>query len=293
MEPSMLLVLSIALIGDIFVFFASTVLLAHKKTIALLEKYATPFAAGALLAAAFIDFLHDGVEHYEPMIVLTGALVGILFFFLLEGWLHWFHHHSKEHYEAESEHHTEKDPILVLATGGNWLHNFIDGAAIAAAFLVSTTTGIVTTIAVALHEIPREIADSGFLLRRGMKRRGVIFVHGMAVIVTAIGVVLFYQTASRNDTFLAWLIGITAGFFIYIAASDIIPSINQSRSRSAKKFIDYQVLLVILGALLVGVGVTVAHKYIDAHATHAAEHGNEQCVLDHVLDDSAPTTECL
>lgn len=257
------LVLAISLAGDIVVFLSSVVLLAHKKTIAFLTKYATPFAAGALLAAAFLDFLHDGVEHYEPLTVLLAALVGLLFFFVLEGWLHWFHHHSKEPFEPASGgdvHHHEADPIVALAAGGNWLHNFIDGAAIAAAFLVSVSAGIITTIAVAMHEIPREMADSGYLLKRGLGRRGVLMVHGVAIAVTALGTILFYTLGRHSTTLLALLIGSTAGFFIYIAASDIIPSINQSRNE--KKLIDWQVILVVLGALIVGAAVLIAHHFI-------------------------------
>lgn len=265
MQASLWLVLVISLIGDVIVFLTSTILLAHKTTIAFLTKYATPFAAGALLAAAFLDFLHDGVEHYEPLTVLLAALIGLLFFFVLEGWLHWFHHHSKEPFEPKTgseAHHHEADPIVALAAGGNWLHNFIDGAAIAAAFLVSISAGIITTIAVALHEIPREIADSGYLLKRGLKRRGVLLVHGVAIVVTALGTTLFYTLGRHSETLLAVLIGSTAGFFIYIAASDIIPSINQARSEN--KFIDWQVLLVILGAVIVGTAVLIAHHFIPA-----------------------------
>lgn len=261
MHPSIYEVLAISLAGDIIVFFASTFLLLHKQIVRFLATYATPFAAGALLAAAFLDFLHDGVEHYEPLTIMIAALVGIIFFFLLEGWLHWFHHHSVEPYEAASAHKDSADPVVVLATAGNWIHNFIDGAAIAAAFLVSSTTGVVTTIAVALHEIPREMADSGYLLKRGMRRRGVIMVHGVAILVTAVGTLLFYTTARRSSMLIAWLLGSTAGFFIYIAASDIIPSINESRKKP--QIFDVQSLLVILGAVLVGSVVVIAHHFID------------------------------
>ncbi len=259
-HPTLLLVLAISLIGDVAVFLSSTVLLAHKKTVAWLEKYATPFAAGALLSAAFLDFLHDGAEHYEVLTIMIAALSGLLFFFLLEGWLHWFHHHSKEPFEDTQAHGKKGEPIVILVTTGNWLHNFIDGAAIAAAFLINVGVGITTTIAVAFHEIPREMADSGYLLKRGMSRAKVVGVHGVAIIVTAIGTILFYQTARGNEALLAWLIGSTAGFFIYVSASDIIPSINESREES--KFIDWQVGLVLLGALMVGAAVLIAHHFI-------------------------------
>lgn len=260
MHTSIWIVLAVALVGDFLVFFTSTLFLTQQRSVDLLVKYATPFAAGALLSAAFLDFLHDGVEHYEPLTVLMAALCGIIFFFLLEGWLHWFHHHSHEPFEDNDTHNHSSEPITVLAVSGNLLHNFIDGAAIAAAFLISPSAGVIATIAVAMHEIPREIADSGYLLQRGMKRKSVIVMHGAAIAVTAIGTAIFYLTAQRNETLLAWLLGSTAGFFIYVAASDIIPNINQNRKKNV--LIDWQSLLVVLGAVFVGAAVLIAHNFI-------------------------------
>lgn len=261
MKVSFALVLAVSLAGDIVVFIAATLLLTHKKVVNGLIRYATPFAAGALLAAAFLDFLHDGVKNYDALSVLCAALIGLIFFFVLDGVLHWFHHHSKEAFE-KSHDHAKAEPVVALAAAGNWLHNFIDGAAIAAAFLINPGTGIVTTIAVALHEIPREMADSGYFLSRGMGRRGVIGVHGLAIIFTTIGTALFFFTGRSSATILAWLLGSTAGFFIYIGASDIMPSIKQSRQNP--KLFDEQILMVILGALIVGIVITVAHHYIAA-----------------------------
>ena len=257
---SLLFVLSVALLGDVIVFFASTLFLTNKKLIRGLTRYATPFAAGALLAAAFVDFLHEAVEQYDPLQVMLAALVGVIGFFLLEGWLHWFHHHSQEPFEKAHSHEEKAEPVALLATLGNWLHNFIDGAAIAAAFLVNPTTGIITTLAVALHEIPREVADSGYLLQRGMSRMKVIGVHGIAILVTALGTTIFYLTGQTNPTFLAWLLGSTAGFFIYIAASDIIPSIRSNRT--PEKVLDLQAGLVVLGAVLVSTVIIAAHHFI-------------------------------
>ncbi len=260
MNVSFWTVLAVSLIGDILVFGLATIFLAHKKVVNLLVRFATPFAAGSLLAAAFLDFLHDGVEHYEPYTILLAALCGVVFFFVLDGVLHWFHHHSKEGFEGDHE-HAKTEPVVALAAAGNWLHNFIDGAAIAAAFLVNVQTGVVTTIAVALHEIPREIADSGYFLSRGLKRRGVIGVHAIAILFTAVGTALFFFTGRSSATVLAWLLGSTAGFFIYIGASDIMPNIKQSRKD--QKLFDYQILMVILGALIVGTVISVAHRWID------------------------------
>jgi zinc and cadmium transporter len=258
MNASLLTVLLVSIAGDVIVFLSSSVLLTRQRSVNILARYATPFAAGALLAAAFLDFLRDGVTDHDPTVVLLAALAGIIFFFLLEGWLHWFHHHSVSSMEPTHEH--ERDPITVLVTIGNWIHNFIDGAAIAGAFLISVPTGIITTFAVALHEIPREVADSGYLLNKGFRRRGVLFVHGGAIIITAIGTTIFYTLAKGRTAILAWLLGSSAGFFIYVAVSDIIPSINNSRQKG--KVFDYQSLLLVSGAVIVGSVILLAHAFI-------------------------------
>ncbi len=86
-------VLIFSLIGGVFSLFAAIVLINNRKTAGVLAKYATPFAAGVLLAAAFADLLPEALHETdgEPRSVLTWALVGVLAFFMLERFLRFFH----------------------------------------------------------------------------------------------------------------------------------------------------------------------------------------------------------
>jgi zinc transporter ZupT len=52
---------------------------------------------------------------------------------------------------------------------GDFLHNFTDGLAIGSSFAISTSLGITSTFAMAMHELPHEIGDFAFLLKRGYK----------------------------------------------------------------------------------------------------------------------------
>src|SRR3990167_10511557 len=79
-----------SLIGGVFSLIGGLLLLSRKKTAELLAAYATPFAAGALLAAVFLDLLHEGVEKADPNTVLSAALIGVILFFLFERYLRWF-----------------------------------------------------------------------------------------------------------------------------------------------------------------------------------------------------------
>jgi zinc and cadmium transporter len=246
-------VILFSLIGGLFSLVGGVLLLASKKRADIIAKYATPFAAGALLAAAFIDLLREAAHQGAAVIALEYTLVGILAFFLLERAIHWFHHHIR--------HGDEKDAKVPLIIISDTLHNFIDGIAIAAGFLVSPTSGMVVTLAVAAHEIPQEIGDFGLLIAKGLKRGRVLLINALSALATTVAAVAFFGLGRWTEISLGGILGLTAGFFIYIAVSDIIPSIHAGE---AKRFIGWQSTLLLIGAILV-TGVTlILHEFIEA-----------------------------
>lgn len=263
-------VIFFSLIGGVFSLIGGILLLSHKKGAKLLAVYATPFAAGALLGAAFLDLLKEGLENGSAETVLHWTLGGLLVFFLLESLLNWFHHHH-EHGEGHV------DPTVSFVIFGDTLHNFIDGAAIAAAFLISTPTGIVTTLAVAAHEIPQEIGDFGLMLSKGLSRLKALMVNVFSAFATTIGAILFFTLGKNNETLLTALLGLTAGFFIYIAVSDIIPTIHESKNR---RTLNIKSLLLLAGVAVVAITTNIAHKYVetdtsgqvDTHVEQQASH---------------------
>lgn len=247
-------ILFFSLIGGVISLAGGFLLLSSKKEAQKLARYATPFAAGALLAAVFLDLLPEGLEVSTTDTVLTSAIVGVVIFFLAERILHWFHHHH--------QHTGAPDPTVGLIIAGDTLHNALDGVAIAAAFLVSVPTGIVTTLAVAAHEIPQEIGDFGLLLHKGMAKRKVILVNVMSALATTLLAVFTFWLGSDESLPLGPLLGLTAGFLLYIAMSDIIPDIHENASK--KKLLDWQPLMLILGVVVVGLMINVLHGYIDS-----------------------------
>lgn len=209
-----------------------------------LAVYATPFAAGALLAAVFLDLLKEGLKAASSNTVLLSALLGILVFFLAERFLHWFHHHHQ---------HEDKDPSIGLIIIGDTVHNALDGIAIAAAFLISVPTGIVTTLAVATHEIPLEIGDFGLLISKGMSRIKVLMVNIFSALATTVAAVVTFSLGSEDALPIGAIVGVSAGFLLYIALSDIIPDIHENTSD--KKLFAPQPLLLLLGVVFVGVSI--------------------------------------
>lgn len=261
-----------SLIGGLFSLIGGMLLLSRVSLARKLAQYATPFAAGALLAAVFLDLLKEGVEVGSADTVFAATLAGILIFFLAERFLRWFHHHH-EHPDKKS------DPSISLIIAGDTLHNAMDGVAIASAFLISVPTGIVTTLAVAAHEIPQEIGDFGLLLHKGMRRSRVLLVNAVSALATTLMAVLTFSLGSDDRLPVGVLLGVSAGFLLYIALSDVIPSIHEKAR--GKKFVELQTFLLLLGVAIVGLAINISHQYI--HEDH--DHGCESSEHIHEADE--------
>lgn len=206
------------------------------------------FAAGVLLATTFLELLPEAVHRNhsgDNFFIATLAAMGA--FFLLERFLHGFHTHGGDHAAVSGQ--------LILI--GDTLHNFIDGVIIAAAFLVDPTFGVTATLAVAAHEIPQEIADFGILLRSGFSRRRALLLNFLSGLSAVFGALLCIAFQASIEQHLAWYMAATAGMFIYIAASDLMPELHHSHTRHEWRF----AAPIFLGmALIAALGLVVPHR---------------------------------
>ena len=266
-----------SLIGGLFSLIGGVLLLGSARLAKFLARFGMPFAAGALLAAVFFDLLPEGIEQTAAETVLFATLAGIVAFYFAERFLRWFHHHHQ---------HEKSDPAVPLLIAGDTIHNALDGVAIAAAFLVSIPTGIVTTIAVAAHEIPQEIGEFGVLLNKGMRRRKVLLVNVLSSLSAVVAAVATYWLGSSESLPVGLLLGLSAGFLLYIALSDIIPALHESPE--SKKFFAWQPIILVFGVLFVGLITQLAHTYVghDDHdhttsSVHEEDDDHDEADVDH------------
>lgn len=237
----LLLIIIFTSIGSIFSLIGGLFLLSHKNFSKSLNLKLTSFAAGVLLATAFLDLFPEALERAGGGNVFIPALAGMVGFFLLERFL-WFHHHHEAHSDAR--------PSAYLVIVGDTTHNFIDGIVIAAAFLTSVPLGITTAVAVAAHEVPQEIADFSILLSQGFSKRKVLYINLLSSLFALVGAVITYFVAVSIEQYLPTIIAFTAGMFVYIASSDLIPELH----RSGEKYQTIsQVVAFLFGIILVGI----------------------------------------
>lgn len=258
------LMVAVIMLGSAVSLLGGALLFTTKKRRQQAIMLAMPFGAGALLAAAFFDLLPEAFEMGSARELLLWMLCGFLVFFLVERVAGWFHRHH-EHEDITGRHESQRRLIVF----GDFAHNAIDGAAIGAAFVANPVLGIITTIAVSAHEIPKELGTFALLLSRGWRDKTALLANILTAVATIVVAVIVYLLGSSEQLPIAILLAVTAGFFVYIAASDIIPDIHEQPRRPGM----IQAGMLILGVVLVGSLITLLHSaepHVD-HETDGAE----------------------
>ena len=207
--------------------------------------YLISFSAGALFGDVFLHLLPELVEDsgfsFEISLYILG---GILVFFVLEKIVHWQHCHmpiTKEHI------HSFAWTNLI----GDGLHNFIDGLLIASSYLVDFEVGLATTIAVLLHEIPQEIGNFGVLIYGGFSKGRALFVNFISALTAVLGAIVGLLLSNKVDGLENIFVALTAGAFIYIAGSDLIPELHKHHTGDFVRAIA-QLFVFVLGIGVMG-----------------------------------------
>lgn len=124
------------------------------------------------------------------------------------------------------------------------MHNFVDGIAIAAAFIASTPVGVATALAIFAHELPQEVGDFAVLIESGYSRRQALTYNIISGLSTLPGALPAYFFLIEMQELTPYVMAFSAASFIYIAIADLIPGLHQQTD--VKQAIS-QVLLILAG----------------------------------------------
>ncbi len=265
------MILSVILVATLLAGVGS-VWLAAALAYALLSRFTQhllSFAAGALLATAFMRLLPEafeqslqtGVSAHHLFAVL---LLGLVFFFLLDKAELWHHGHEHHHDSHSHSHEHSHEHSHAHAHSGGWavlfgdsVHAFGDGILIAAAFVADVRLGIAAAAAVMAHEVPHHVGDLVVLRQTLSNPRAALFKLSMAGGVTAIGGMVGYLLLGAMHDYLPFFLVVAASSFIYVALADLIPQLQKRLSPSATAA---QVAWLFSGiALIAALGEWVHH----------------------------------
>lgn len=192
-------------------------------------------AVGGLYGDAFIHLVPESFERLSTLRASLSVMGGLFGFFLLEKILRRRDLHHRRHHR----------PVVEMNVAGDAMHNLIDGMLVGASYGVNLSLGLATTIAVLLHEIPQELGDFGILVHGGLPVRRALrlnLLSALAAVVGAAGAILLGAESAR---FTIYLVPVTAGGFLYLAGSDLIPELQHEPGSAAD--IARQMLLMAAG----------------------------------------------
>lgn len=244
MSIELIHILLLSFVGSIAGLVGGAFFLVKKDWARVLSRFAVPFAAGVLLSVSLLHLLPEAVHETGENAYFV-VLMAFLGSFLFEEFFAHLHHH--EHRKATM--HRSSIPLVLF---GDTIHNFIDGVAIASAYLADPIFGVVVTLATFLHETPHEIGDFGILIGAGWSRTKTFVANLFSALATFPGafLVLFFVRDAHEK--IGVLLAISAGVFLFLGASDFLPEVGEDEDKS--------VLMKELFLLLLGVGIMVLFK---------------------------------
>jgi zinc and cadmium transporter len=202
-------------------------------------KYLVALGAGFMLAAIFIEILPETVNIWTESTLgqpaakaVSGAMALLLGGYLL---IQLFEHTIAPHFHFGAETHPEsfmRPSAAYTAVGGLWIHTFFDGVSIAAAFLVNFKVGLLVFIAILLHKMPEGFTVASIMLASGRSTRKALLATLAIGAATLAGVIAIALIRESVSSIVAYALPFSAGVTLYVAASDLIPEVNQKEERN-------------------------------------------------------------
>lgn len=211
------------------------------------------FSAGTLVALSLLELIPEGIEavpldvHPEMLVVL-----GVFLLTMLLDKLHVLHPHSHGMDASCPDHEHEHRPLAMHGAVGLLIHSAVDGVALAAASRQSVAITLAVAIALSAHKLTDGVTTVSLVLsHHHARRQAVQLLLGNAACLV-VGFALGMLVELGHDQ-LGVLLLVMAGFFLYLGATDLLPSVTAVRCRKR------EVLATALGMAAIALVSTLAH----------------------------------
>ncbi len=273
---------------------------------------ALSFVSGVMLGVAFFHMLPHAImeiseqrnssghemDHLAINPVMLSAALGFLAMFFLERFASFHQHdvveecdtHDHDHDHAHAHSHGVTPLTWSGAALGLSLHSLLEGVALASSISVASTlhpgaglAGLGTFLVILLHK-PFDAMTLTTLLRAGKSSaRKLHLVNILFALIVPIGAAIFLlKTGGGDPTFTAYALAFSAGSFLCIAGSDLLPELHfHSHDR-----VRLSLALVLGLAIAWGIGNLESMSHSDEHnhshqptsaavQPHSADHSTE------------------
>ncbi len=206
--------------------------------------YFFAFAAGSIIAVAFLDILPESLEIGAKVgISVRAIMLVIVSSFFLYSLIEKF---FATHHLGEGGHSHIMGPI---GAGSLVVHSFFDGAAIGIAFQVSFSAGLIVALAVILHDMTDGINTVVVMLRNKHSIKKAITFLCLDAIAPVLGIIAASLIAIP-ERFLVFLLAFFVGEFIYIGAATLLPETHHHSKKTIIAIALGIILITLLTSLL-------------------------------------------
>ena len=178
------------------------------------RSYSAAFAAGILLALAFVDLFPEGLELAGELAV-AGFIGGFVLLFLTEVLTRAHTHHSSE--ERVGKH--ALGPFVL----GLMIHNFADGFVLGVGAKASAITSWLVGLGILVHQVPVGISLAAVLVSAHATGVQVVRTALLLGLAIPLGAGLTAVFAVPGDQALGSLTGVAGGVLAYIGATHLLP----------------------------------------------------------------------
>ncbi len=200
------------------------------------------FSGGILLGAAFFDMIPESAALVKGPGLGGALLAGFLAIFVLEHFLV-VHPHPEHPGEHGAAHHIH---LGVTAYAGLSFHSLLDGLALSSTYQ-RPVLGTAVLLAIIAHTIPTAFALTSLLLLDHWSPRAIVLWMGLFALSIPAGALLTWAMLERaNDVVVGAAIAVSAGSFLAISTSDILPQMKRPGQEK----------IVPLVAMFAGLGVS-------------------------------------
>lgn len=208
-----------ALVAALATVIGGTLVLVKPKWDHHLLRYSISFGAGFMLGAAALAMIPASLTltNNAPLFFLAGYLT-----------IHFFEHTIVPHFHFGEEIHSEvmKNPFIGYSSiFGLSIHTLFDGISIGSGFAISPSLGLLIFGAVILHKLPEGFTMASIMLASGRSHKAAIAASSVLAASTVLGALLISYFTNAVKVTLPFSAGVT----FYIAATDLVPIINESK----------------------------------------------------------------
>lgn len=214
---SYILIIVITLIGGIY-----PLLVRNAKHLT----YFVSFGAGTILATSFLHMLPESMNLLDPVqhaSVPKIVFIGFLVLYVIERFI-MIHICEEEHCDVHA--------FGIVSFIGLSLHSIIAGVTLGAGIEASYSLGLIMLFALIIHKIPESFTLTTIMMHSNYRRDNIIKLLILYAAMVPAGILIGTVAFDSTDSgLLGYAIAFSAGMFLHVAVSDLMPEVHRVREK--------------------------------------------------------------